>query len=91
MFTNALSKKFTSSSLAKEEMLWNDLFHFFGAITICGLIVNMLLKKIQRILYNFGLPFTSIVVLQIIKLSGYVGTQWPKESYTLRAKFGWAN
>jgi hypothetical protein len=48
----------------------------------------MLLKKVQRMLYNFGLPFTSIVVLQIIKLSEYVGHIMTKEPYTLRAKFG---
>jgi hypothetical protein len=74
MSTNALSKNFIGSSLAKEEMSseMTD-FHFSGVITICGLVVNMLMKRIQRMLYNFGLPFISIVVLQTIKLSEYVG------------------
>jgi len=44
-----------------------------GAITICGMVINMLLKRVQRMLYNFGLPFISIAVLQTIKLFEYVG------------------
>jgi len=71
MSPNPLNKKFFSSSLAKEEMNFEMiLFHFSGTITIC---VNMLLKIVQRMLYNFGLPSTSMIVLQTIKLFEYMG------------------
>jgi hypothetical protein len=62
MSTNALSKKFISSSLAKEEINFEMIFF----ISLKQLPFNMLLKRVQRLLYNFGLPFTSIVVLQTI-------------------------